>query len=241
MRRFSTAHIALGLALVAPVTTHAASLTVDGVAGTGEYAGLASVTRDSWVNGQNDANGFLTTTRYFSADDTHVYLAIVADVADPEWAGRLPFVNGYLYSSTGQNKLDGSGTGTYGTNDDLIIEGLNLNYARNGSGGVWGEAMPNGQLTQVSSDGGGTFVYSNSTYGVTVGLNHTTGVWEASVPRSLVNANAYDTLRFGGQAWVYGNTFNNFAVPAVTAPVPLPAAAFGALPLLAMLGLRRRR
>ena len=231
MLRFSKAVAAALVGLLVPAVVQAETLSVDGIAGVGEYNGFGSITRTDTA---------LTTTRYLSTDSHYVYLAIIADVTDADWASHLPFVNGYLYSSTGQSKIDGSGTGVYGTNDDLIIEGLNLKYARNGTGGIWSEAMPDGGLAQVSSEAGGSFVYANATYGVTVGMNHTTGVWEASVPRSLVSADLYASLRFGGQAWAYDNTFNNFSMPAAVAPVPLPMAAFGALPLLGIIGLRRK-
>lgn len=242
------------------VSSAMAAPVVDGTFSTGEWTGVQNVTRDSFINGLNATNGFQRTTRYLTSDASNFYLAIVADTTfntqvrtsdagtpadlsddvygSPQNAFALkpgPFVNAYLYSSTGQARYAG-GVGTYGDGDDLIVEtsatGANVLYSLDGSTtGIWGATI--GTLTPTSTIGNAT-ILSNVTLGITAAIDSISGIYEIVVPRSLVDGDAYSSIRAGGQAWAYGNTFNNFAA------VPEPATV-GLLGVAAMGLLARRR
>lgn len=175
-----------------------AAIVVDGVISPGEYDGASHF--------QHTHSG-ITTDRYFAMDNDFVYLAFVADTTTlPQ-----PFVNAYIYSGGSNALKSGGGFGVYGDDNDFIIEGLNLRKSRGGPT-VWSEQYIDGTDTDptarvqvefidpVTSELVGSFVKDGNVY-------------EARISRDLLNADDYQTLRFGGQLWSYDFIYDNAPVP----------------------------
>jgi len=204
-----------------------AAPVIDGMVSAGEYAGAATV-HDTTLDA--DPSNF-NQTRYLITDGTWIYYALKLDT--PTDTSALPFVNAYLYSGSGQNLVPGPGTGSLDGGDDYIFE--------TGSNGGDVRTFNGPSSTQVglftSSTSGTITTLNYAPLNITAALDTSDGDFEMRVPRSVLNADSYDSLRTGAQAWGY-----NFGTYTTLTPglVPEPAS-LGLLGLAATAMIRRRR
>ncbi len=215
--------LAVALA-VAGLATGAQAVVIDGVVTPAEYAGAASIHDTTPTFNQNQ-------TRYLATDGSTLYYALKLDT--PSDMSALPFVNAYLYSSSANNLVPGPGTGNLDGGDDYIFETSST------GGDVRTFNGPDSTLVgnfTTSTSGGVTFL-DYAPLNILAAIDVTTGDFEMSIPKTVVNADSYDSLRWGVQN--YGFNFGTYS-NVVAGVVPEPAS-LGLLGAAATLLLGRRR
>jgi hypothetical protein len=212
--------VALGLA----GRPASAAPVLDGVLSPGEW-GSPIWSVQPYVNGTDATGGVQDVKLYWQFDATKVYGAVVGDPTQPS---AFTPANIYLYSSTANTNLNTNTPGTYGDNDDVLIEGNQQ----------WGFGHPSAPFLTNAQ----TLVLSGNVYsaaGVSLSYNASTLTEEFSIDRSILGN--YDSFRFGGQLYAYEfNTGSGDRQPGAIAAVPEPSG-LGLLGVVGLGLLRRRR